>query len=498
MTSRKTFEGPYFKSLDDDLGTFEAVVSVFGNVDYQGDRVMPGAFEEHLKELRAKGAKLPVVWSHDWGNPFAHIGYVDPQEALEITSETAKSKGYGNILGGLYVKGKLDIDKEFARQVYDLLKDGRVREWSFAYDVVDEKTAKDGANELNVLNVWEVGPTLKGANQATTTIAVKSIKQQLEVAHEIDMGAAMLSKAVELSPEVGVKMLTDFTAKQRERLNGEKAEDEAEVDKTTEEIADTFKAVSVDDPGSTGEGSSPWPTGSALSAHILDEHNSYTSEEAVAAMTEAEKEEYHHARHQGLIVTHVHTSSTTPGEGVTDTYTEKSAEAQEFIYFADEKADFKPWHIAKQGGKYCVIKDSDGTTEKCHDTREEAVAHMRALYANEPKAQDIIITPTPNGFVPGVIVGADGVTYNITASTTTNGNANVDTNKAGRRISKDSEQAIRDAILSLQSLLELPDEETPKSDEPETPSEDPAQKAASDEIAHYKAIIDSLKMDETS
>jgi phage head maturation protease len=42
-----------------------------------------------------------------------------------------------------------------------------------------------------------------------------------------------------------------------------------------------------------------------------------------------------------------------------------------------------PWHIAEREGKYCVIKDADGSTEKCHDTREEATRHMAALYANE-------------------------------------------------------------------------------------------------------------------
>lgn len=44
-----------------------------------------------------------------------------------------------------------------------------------------------------------------------------------------------------------------------------------------------------------------------------------------------------------------------------------------------------PWHLEKRDGKTCVIKDADGSTEKCHDTEEQAKAHMRALYANEPQ-----------------------------------------------------------------------------------------------------------------
>lgn len=45
-----------------------------------------------------------------------------------------------------------------------------------------------------------------------------------------------------------------------------------------------------------------------------------------------------------------------------------------------------PWKIEKRGNQHCVIKESDGSTVHCHDTREEAVAQMRALYANEDKS----------------------------------------------------------------------------------------------------------------
>lgn len=43
-----------------------------------------------------------------------------------------------------------------------------------------------------------------------------------------------------------------------------------------------------------------------------------------------------------------------------------------------------PWDIQKQGNQHCVVK-KDGTVIKCHPTREMAVAHQRALYANADK-----------------------------------------------------------------------------------------------------------------
>jgi hypothetical protein len=48
-----------------------------------------------------------------------------------------------------------------------------------------------------------------------------------------------------------------------------------------------------------------------------------------------------------------------------------------------------PWSIEKRGGKFCVIKDSDGTNEGCHATRAEARRQQRALYASEAAAMTV-------------------------------------------------------------------------------------------------------------
>ena len=48
-----------------------------------------------------------------------------------------------------------------------------------------------------------------------------------------------------------------------------------------------------------------------------------------------------------------------------------------------------PWHMERGGGtcsvsEWAVIKDADGSTAGCHGSRAEAMAQVRALYANEP------------------------------------------------------------------------------------------------------------------
>lgn len=146
------------------LGEFEAIVAVFGNTDSMGDRVVPGAFEKSLAAWGERGKPIPVIFTHSHGDAFAYIG--DVLQAEERENE------------GLWIKGRLDVDPEAenptARQVYRLLKGGRIDNWSFAYDVEDEAPAEDGANELRQLQLYEVGPTLIGANQETRTLAVKT------------------------------------------------------------------------------------------------------------------------------------------------------------------------------------------------------------------------------------------------------------------------------------------------------------------------------------
>lgn len=145
-------------------GEFHALVSVFNNIDSYGDVVMPGSFADDLAEWAAKGDPIPVVWSHDWSNPFSHLGTV--VEAKEVTE-------------GLWVHGRIeDLDSNAtAGQVYRLLKGRRVTQFSFAYDVLDggwgERDDRE-VYELRKMHVHEVGPCLLGANRDTELLAVKA------------------------------------------------------------------------------------------------------------------------------------------------------------------------------------------------------------------------------------------------------------------------------------------------------------------------------------
>lgn len=145
-------------------GEFTALVSVFGNVDHVGDRMVHGAFKNTLNQWRKSGDPIPVILSHSWDDPMAHIGVADPNQVMETNR-------------GLVVKGTLDIeDNPVAKQVHKLMKRRSLKEFSFGYTVPDggEETSDDGAMDVTEVSLIEVGPTLKGANPSTELLAVKS------------------------------------------------------------------------------------------------------------------------------------------------------------------------------------------------------------------------------------------------------------------------------------------------------------------------------------
>lgn len=165
----------YDDGLND--GEFKAIVSVFGNIDSVGDVVVPGAFSDTLEHWKAKGDPIPVIWSHDWSDPYSHLGEV--LDAVETTE-------------GLFVHGALDLDNPKAAQVYRLLKGRRVTQFSFAYDVLEGAWVdRDGESyyELRKLKLHEVGPCLLGANQETELLAVKAndLAARLKAGDTVDL-----------------------------------------------------------------------------------------------------------------------------------------------------------------------------------------------------------------------------------------------------------------------------------------------------------------------
>ena len=216
-----------------DEGTFEAIVAAY-NLDSVGDKITPGAFAETLATWKAGGNPIPVLWSHMSHDPDYHIG-----EVLEAEERPE----------GLWVKARLDLDEgSKAAQVYKLLKGRRVTQFSFAYDVeegawVDQKDG-EGYYELRKLKLYEVGPTLIGANQATELLDVKSSDG---ATMRIAVEGASASQADELRQALTGAM----AAKAGRTLSAKNEERVKDIARLAKELLDSLSSDNQDDEKAT-------------------------------------------------------------------------------------------------------------------------------------------------------------------------------------------------------------------------------------------------------
>ena len=172
----------------DPEGTFEAIVSVFGNEDAHGDIVEPGAFTKTLAEWIVKGNPIPVVWSHAFNDPDNFLGYYSKAEETEQ---------------GLRLKGHLDLAHSRAARIYQLMKQGLINEFSWSGEITDYEPIEDDdhgwwyAMRIKEIDLWEAGPCFKGANPDTELVSVKTTGQITGQAFRAKAGRVLSQKNVD-------------------------------------------------------------------------------------------------------------------------------------------------------------------------------------------------------------------------------------------------------------------------------------------------------------
>lgn len=149
------------KYQDDGNGTLEGYASTWvRKPDSYGDIVAEGAFKNSLETRWNGGKGIPLLWSHQMDNVDAFIGTADADEDEK----------------GLHFIAKFD-NTEKAQRVRELYKDGRLRKFSFAYDVKEQgmTTSEDGtkSNELRELDLYEISCVTVPANDTAEVIDVK-------------------------------------------------------------------------------------------------------------------------------------------------------------------------------------------------------------------------------------------------------------------------------------------------------------------------------------
>jgi hypothetical protein len=164
-----------------DLGIVTAVRAVTGNVDYQGDRIVPGAFGPFISEV--KGGERPwpgQAWQHDIDSP--PIGKA--RDMIELAPrdprlpERIRSQGFG----GLLVTSEYNLEMQKGAEVFSAIKKGHLEESSFMFLPgqttrmrPEQRQTLDHVQDLNTIaDIVEFSDVWRGANPLTTTMAYKS------------------------------------------------------------------------------------------------------------------------------------------------------------------------------------------------------------------------------------------------------------------------------------------------------------------------------------
>ena len=148
----------YHDDEDDEAkGMFSGYASIFGNKDLGNDVVVQGAFQ---KSIRAKGArKIKMLFQHDTKQP---IGvYTKVREDAQ----------------GLYVEGKLAMQTQKGREVYELMKMGAIDGLSVGYRVDAKGYSYDDRGKkryLKQVDLMEISAVTFPMNPKARVNAVKA------------------------------------------------------------------------------------------------------------------------------------------------------------------------------------------------------------------------------------------------------------------------------------------------------------------------------------
>lgn len=213
------------KYRDDGNGQIEGYASTFiRKADSYGDVVKQGAFTKTLEERWNGGKGIPFLWAHKIDDLKAFIGTAEAEEDEK----------------GLHFVATFD-DTEEAQKVRQLYKDGRLRKFSFAYEVKEEGlvTLEDGtkANELRELELFEISAVTVPANEDAGVVDVKAADPEVKSgARNSKKDADRISQAIALLKEVLGEMDPEDEEDETEETDDAKEEPKANEDATSKEL----------------------------------------------------------------------------------------------------------------------------------------------------------------------------------------------------------------------------------------------------------------------
>lgn len=158
------------KDIDEKSGTVTGYFSVFGNVDSDGDIIMPGAF---TRTLNNNYKRLKHLNQHNTDEPLSGT----KNDRLKISEDTK----------GLYFESKIS-ETTYGKNTLLLYRDGVLDEHSIGYEVIKSRDSdtqfverwgqKRPVKELIELKLWEGSTVTWGANPKARAESVKSMTKE--------------------------------------------------------------------------------------------------------------------------------------------------------------------------------------------------------------------------------------------------------------------------------------------------------------------------------
>jgi len=207
------------KDVDTKQGVVTGYFSAFGNIDSDGDIMMPGAFKRSIQDWGPEGkGRIKHLLNHDPSKPLGKIQVLKEDEyGLYYESKVGKHN-----LGQDYIK---------------MIESGLIAEHSIGFKTLREQKSGD-ANQIHEVMLFEGSSlTAWGANEATPLLGMKNmnnieqIQDQIKSFEKFIRNSDVTDETIDLCM-LKVKQLAELI----ERMSSTKAVDETPLQQKEEEV----------------------------------------------------------------------------------------------------------------------------------------------------------------------------------------------------------------------------------------------------------------------
>ena len=207
------------KDVDTKAGEVVGYFSAFGNVDSDGDIMMPGAFKRSIQDWGPEGkGRIKHLLNHDPSKPLGKIMDLKEDEY------------------GLYYRSKIGTH-QLGRDFVKMVESGLIAEHSIGFKTLREQKSGD-ANQIHEVMLFEGSSlTAWGANEATPLLGMKNmnsieqIQDQIKSFEKFIRNSDVTDETIDLCI-LKVKQLAELV----ERMSSTKAVDETPAQQKEEEV----------------------------------------------------------------------------------------------------------------------------------------------------------------------------------------------------------------------------------------------------------------------